>query len=103
MFTVIKLDHAQEDGRIDDEHMSVVGYDIGETFICRRCALFGFHSSLAICFGDDVRSLTAEQLVGEMDVRETFADVPTCGNCGDKLISEVAFRLADYDIKTKQG
>lgn len=101
MFTVIKLEHSQEDGRIDDEYMSVVGYDIGETFICFACAIHGFPSSLAICFGDDVRSLTAEQVVGEMDIRDTFKDVPTCGSCGDKIVSEQAFRILDY--KTKQG
>ena len=99
MFTVIKLEHRHEDSRIDDEYMMVVGYDIGETYICRSCAILGFHSSLAMCFGvgshvEDVRILSADKIVGEMDYRETYKDVPKCGNCGDKLISATSYRLA---------
>jgi hypothetical protein len=99
MFTVIKLEHRHADNRVDDEYMMVVGYDIGETYICRVCAIHGFHSSLAICFSvgnhvEDVRILSADRIVGEMDSRETYKDVPECGNCGTKLIDARAYRLA---------
>ena len=94
MFTLIKLKHRHADNRVDHEYMMVVGYDIGETYICKTCAIHGFHSSLAICFGDDVRILSADQIVGEMDYRETYKDVPKCGNCGAKLIDARAYRLA---------
>ena len=96
MFVLVKLSHHQEDGLIGDEWMSVVGYDIGETYICYSCSLHGFHSSLAICFGDDIRALTANQIVGEMDIRDTYADVPECGSCGEKLVSATAYRLESY-------
>jgi hypothetical protein len=97
MFIVVKLEHREESGIISDEWMSVVGYDIGETYICFECGTRGFPSSLAIAFGDDVRSMTAEQLVGEMDIRDTYANVPECGCCGDKLIDERRYRLESYE------
>jgi hypothetical protein len=97
MFVLVKLERAHEDGRIDHEYMMVVGYDIGKTYICFACGIHGFPSSLAIAFGDDVRALTANQIVGEMDIRDTYADVPECGSCGEKLVSEISYRLESYE------
>ena len=76
-----------------------VAFDVGDTFICVDCAEMGFSSSLAIAFGDDVRALTARDVVAEMDVRETYVDVPKCGNCDFKVITEKTFKFYDEKMK----
>lgn len=76
-----------------------VAFDVGDTFICVDCADMGFDSSLAITFGDDVRAMNARDVVAEMDVRETFVDVPKCGNCDERIITEKMFTYHDDSMK----
>jgi hypothetical protein len=76
-----------------------VAFDVGDAFVCVDCAEVGFHSALAVAFGEGIRALNARDVVAEMDIRETYDDVPKCGHCGERVVAEKMFKYWDDLMK----
>jgi hypothetical protein len=79
-----------------DETIEVEAFDIGEFYVCFRCGTLGFDLDgfIRAKIEFPIRALTAKDIVGEMDVRETYEHVPFCVSCGDKVLSVSSYKVA---------